>query len=94
MRIQDDMNSLCHMDRMMGGHSNYNSLYKKIMRTQARTKEALRTMPGSRDLRKEEPPKQIAHRDFLLREIQDMALDFHEETYQKRYILAKLANEA
>jgi hypothetical protein len=30
----------------------------------------------------------------MIKEMQDMAIDFHEETYFKRYILAKLAYEA
>ena len=30
----------------------------------------------------------------MMKEMQDMALDFHSETYQKRYTLAKLAYEA
>ena len=36
----------------------------------------------------------MSHWDFLKKEAQDMAQDFHEETYQKRYMLAKLAYEA
>lgn len=51
-------------------------------------------MPGTREIRKDEPPKEMAHEDFLIKEMQDMAQDFREETYSKRYILAKLAYEA
>lgn len=36
----------------------------------------------------------MAHQDFLIKEMQDMAQDFREEAYTKRYILAKLAYEA
>lgn len=44
-------------------------------------KETLRQLPGNRDVRREEPPKEVSHDDFLLREVQDMAIDLHEEAY-------------
>ena len=52
------------------------------------------SLQGAREKKKPEPPKEIAHQDFMLKEMQDMAIDFHEETYYKRYKLAQLAYEA
>jgi len=72
---------MCHQDRFIGNHSNFMSLYKKISRCHSKTKETLKHMPGCREIKKEEPKRQIAHYDFLMLEMQDMAIDFHEETY-------------
>ena len=44
--------------------------------------------------RRIEPKKEMAHMDFVLKEMLDVAQDVHEERYYKRYILAKLAHEA
>lgn len=51
-------------------------------------------LSGQREKKREEPPKEISHQDFMMKEMQDMAKDFHEETYFKRFVLAKLAYEA
>lgn len=51
-------------------------------------------LSGQREKKRDEPPKEISHQDFMMKEMQDMAKDFHEETYFKRYMLAKLAYEA
>ena len=88
------MVNLCHLDNYVAAHTNLDSLYKKIWRLQNKGKELMQTLPGSRDKKREEPPKELAHSDFLLKEMTDMAQDFHEESYYKRYTLAKLAYEA
>jgi len=82
------------LDNYVGNHSNIESLYKKIQRLQYRGKEITQSVSGQRERKREEPPKEVAHQDFLMKEMQDMAQDFHEETYFKRYMLAKLAYEA
>lgn len=33
----------------------------------------MKSMPGNREIRKEEPPAEMAHQDFLIKEMQDMA---------------------
>ena len=88
------MSNLCHLDNLLGSHSNFQSLYKKLQRAQCRGKDVLRGMPGNREVRRPEPAKEVAHQDFLLKEMQDMAQDFREEAYYKRYMLTKLAYEA
>ena len=54
----------------------------------------MQSLSGQREKKREEPRKEISHQDFLMKEMQDMAQDFHEETYFKRYMLTKLAYEA
>lgn len=93
-RITEEVSNLCHLDNCMGSHSNVDSLYKKLYRLQHKGRELMQTFAGSRDKKREEPSKEVAHSDFLLKEMQDMAQDFHQETYYKRFVLAKLAYEA
>ena len=88
------MSNLCHLDNYVGNHSNIESLYKKIQRLQYRGKEITQSVSGQRERKREEPPKEVSHQDFVMKEMQDMAQDFHEETYWKRYMLTKLAYEA
>ena len=73
MRIQEELSSLCHLDNLVGNHSNLLSLYKKIQRVQARSKDHLKNMPGNREVRKPEPQVEMAHQDFMIKEMQDMA---------------------
>ena len=75
------MSNLCHLDNYIGNHSNIESLYKKIQRLQCRGKEVIQTLSGSREKKRVEPPKELAHQDFMMKEMQDMALDFHSEIY-------------
>jgi hypothetical protein len=86
--------NLCHLDSYIGKFSNIDALYKKTYRLHQRGKESLMGLQGTREKKRPEPPKEIAHQDFMLKEMQDMAIDFHEETYLKRYKLAQLAYEA
>jgi hypothetical protein len=41
-----------------------------------------------------EPDLHASHQDFLLEEMQDMAIDFQEETRSKRIIALQLSREA
>jgi len=82
------------LDNYIGTHSNLDSLYKKIQRLQHRGKDLMQSLAGHRERKREEPKKEVAHSDFLLKEMQDMAQDFHSETYYKRFVLAQLAYEA
>lgn len=72
-RINEEVSNLCHLDNYVATHSNLASLYKKIWRLQHKGKELMQALPGSRDKKREEPPKELAHSDFLLKEVQDMA---------------------
>jgi len=38
-------------------------------------------LPGFRVKKMPEPKIEMAHQDFMLKEMQTMALDFHEEMY-------------
>lgn len=49
---------------------------------------------GKRIPRQEEPELPAAHQDFLLAEMQDMAIDFMEEGRGKRLMALRLAKEA
>lgn len=54
----------------------------------------MQQLTGFREKKQPEPQKEVSHADFMLNEMQDMALDFHQETYYKRYMLTRLAYEA
>ena len=51
-------------------------------------------LAGQREKKKAEPKKEMAHQDFLLEEMRQVALDVHEEHFYKRSMLARLAVEA
>jgi len=41
----------------------------------------MQSLSGTREKKQSEPPVEVAHSDFVLKEMEDMALDFHQETY-------------
>ena len=51
-------------------------------------------LPGARELRKDEPAKEVSHHFFMMEEMKDMALDVQSESDEKRKKLALLAYEA
>lgn len=90
----NDFANQLHVNQMLGTHSNFSQLHKDLKRSYQFLKDTSRRLPGSRELRRDEPPKEVAHQDFLLMEMQDLALDMHEEAYYKRYMAGRLAYEA
>lgn len=82
------------MDPLLGTHSAFQNLNKDIRKCNQILRTTRIKLPGSRELRKDEPLKEVSHHFFMMKEMENMALEIQSEYEEKRWKMARLAYEA
>ena len=60
---------MCHTDDYVGKHFNIGYLNKKLLKTYMKGREVMTNNTGQRIKKNDEPMKEMAHQDFLLKEM-------------------------